>query len=58
MRNVLSPPTHNEIRHTYQQGLEPTIDLFDITIQELQEENQTLRDQLNKTAVNHLQVMV
>jgi len=52
MRNILSPPTHNEIRHTYQQGLEPTIDLFDKTIQELQEENQTLRNQLNKTSQN------
>lgn len=52
MRNALSPPTHNEIRHTYQQGLEPTIDLFDKTIQELQEENQNLRDQLSKTSQN------
>lgn len=52
MRNALSPPTHNEIRHTYQQGLGPTIDLFDKTIQESQVEIQNLRDQLNKTSQN------
>lgn len=51
-RNVLSPPTHNEIRHTYQKGLKPTIDLFDQTIHELQDENQALRDQLNKNSKN------
>lgn len=40
MRCTLSPSTHNEIRHIYQQGLEPAIGLFDKTIQELEKENQ------------------
>src|SRR5665648_894452 len=59
MRYVLSPPTHDEIKQTYEQGLEPIIELFDkttqlfdTTTQELQVKIQTLEDQLNKNSQN------
>jgi FtsZ-binding cell division protein ZapB len=44
----MSLPTHEEIRNAYQQGVETVIQLFDATIQELQEENQDLRNQFKK----------
>jgi FtsZ-binding cell division protein ZapB len=43
----MSLPTHEEIRTAYQQGVETVIQLFDTSIQELQAENQDLRNQLN-----------
>jgi transposase len=52
MEYVMSLPTHEKIRTAYQQGVETVIQMFDTTIQELQEEIQDLRNQLNKTSRN------
>lgn len=50
MRFVLFLPNHDEIRSTYQQSLEPTIQLFDTSIHELQVKIQNIQDQLSKTS--------